>query len=303
MAPIIVTGSAHRSLSDAVAERLGVRVCRSALRRFPDSELHAEIGESVRAGDVYLIQPTGPPVDHHLMELLFLADACRRAGAARITAVMPYFGYARQDRRVREREAMGGRLSADLLAAAGFARVIAVDLHTASLEGFFSMPLEHLSAVPLLANAIEETVSERSVIVAPDLGAVKLAEHYAELLHRPIAIVHKTRLSGESVKARGIVGEVAGRVPIIVDDMISTGGTIEAAAGALIAAGCVPEITVAATHGLLVGPALERLAALPLKQTVLTDSLPAPAHQALALTVVGLAPMLAEIVARLNVGD
>jgi ribose-phosphate pyrophosphokinase len=298
---VVVAGSGNPLLADAVAERLGTRVCRSVLNRFPDSELHAEIDESVRGCDVYVVQPTGPPVDRHLMELLFLADASRRAGAARLTGIVPYFGYARQDRRANGREAVGGRLIADLLASAGLERIVALDLHTVSLEGFFSMPLEHLSAVSLFANAIE--VTDKTVIVAPDLGAVKLAERYGELLSRPIAIAHKIRLSGEEVKVRGIVGEVRGRAPIIVDDMISTGGTIEAAAAAMIAAGCIPEITVVASHALLVGPAIRRLSALPLKRIVVTDSLPTPEHGSLALQVVSIAPMLAETVSRLNVGE
>jgi ribose-phosphate pyrophosphokinase len=299
----IVAGSGNPALADSIAERLGTRVSRSVLNRFPDSELYVEIDESVRGCDVYVVQPTGPPIDRHLMELLFLADACRRAGAARLTAIIPYFGYARQDRRAKGREAVGGRLIADMLGVARFERIVAVDLHTVSLEGFFSVPLEHLSAVSLLANAIEESVTDKSVIVAPDLGAVKLAERYGELLRRPIAIAHKTRLSGEEVRVRGIVGEVAGRLPIIVDDMISTGGTIEAAAAAMIAAGCLPEITVVASHALLVGPAVRRLSALPLKRIVVTDSLPTPEHGPLALQVVSLAPMLAESVSRLNIGE
>src|ERR1019366_3981895 len=150
---------------------LGTRVCRSVLNRFPDTELHAEIEESVRGCDVYVVQPTGPPVDRNLMELFFLADACRRAGASRLTAIVPYFGYARQDRRANGREAVGGRLIADLVVGAGFGRIVALDLHTVSLEGFFSVPLEHLSAVSLFANAIEELVTDKSVILAPDLGA------------------------------------------------------------------------------------------------------------------------------------
>ncbi len=299
----VVAGSGNPALADSIAERLGTRVCRSVLDRFPDSELYVEIVESVRGCDVYVVQPTGPPIDRHLMELFFLADACRRAGAARLTAMVPYFGYARQDRRAKGREAVGGRLIADMLGVARFDRIVAVDLHTVSLEGFFSVPLEHLSAVSLLANAIEELVTDKSVIVAPDLGAVKLAERYGELLRRPIAIAHKTRLSGEEVRVRGIVGEVAGRMPIIVDDMISTGGTIEAAAAAMIAAGCLPEITVVASHALLVGPAIRRLSALPLKRIVVTDSLPTPEHGPLALQVVSLAPILAESVSRLNIGE
>ena len=300
---VVVAGSGNPSLADSIAERLGTRVCRSVLNRFPDTELHAAIEESVRDCDVYVVQPTGPPVDAHVMELLFLADACRRAGAARLTGIIPYFGYARQDRRAKGREAVGGRLIADLLEAASFQRIVTVDLHTVSLKGFFSMPLEHLSAVSLFANAIEESVTDKSVIVAPDLGAVKMAERYGELLGRPIAIAHKTRLSGEEVRVRGIVGEVAGRAPIIVDDMISTGGTIEAAAVAMIAAGCIPEITVVASHALLVGPAIHRLSALPLKRIVVTDSLPTPGHGSLPLQVVSIAPMLAETMSRLNVGE
>jgi ribose-phosphate pyrophosphokinase len=300
---VVVAGLGNPSLADSIAERLGTRVCRSVLSRFPDTELHAEIDESVRGCDVYLVQPTGPPVDSHLMELLFLADACRRAGAARLTGIVPYFGYARQDRREKGREAVGARLVADLLGVASFERIVAVDLHTVSLEGFFNIPLEHLSATSLLANAIEELITDQSVIVAPDLGAVKLAERYAEVLRRPIAIVHKTRLSGEAVKVRGIVGEVTGRTPVIVDDMISTGGTIEAAAAALVSAGCLPQITVVASHALLVGPAIKRLSALPLNRIVATDSLPAPEHGSLPLRVVSLAPMLAEAMTCLNVGE
>ncbi len=300
---VVVAGSGHPALADAVAERLGTRVCRSVLNRFPDTELHAEIGGTVRDCDVYLVQPTGPSVDVHLMELLFLADACRRAGAGRLTGIIPYFGYARQDRRAKGREAVGGRLVADLLKTAGLDRILAVDPHTASLEGFFDVPLEHLSAVPLLANALADLPGDDGVIVAPDLGAVKLAERYAELLRRPIAIAHKIRLSGEEVTVRGVVGEVAGRTPIIIDDMISTGGTIAAAAAALIAGGCKPEITVAATHALLVGPAIARLAALPIRRIVVTDSLPIPARGPLPLEVVRLAPMLAEAASRLNVGE
>jgi ribose-phosphate pyrophosphokinase len=303
MNPVIVAGSGNIPLADSIAERLGIGVCSSVLNRFPDSELHAGIEDTVRGGDVYLVQPTGPPVDPHLVELLFLADACRRAGATHITAVVPYLGYARQDRRAKGREAVGGRLVADMLRVAGFERIVAVDLHTASLEGFFSMPLEHLSAVPLLANAVEESTTAKTVIVAPDLGAVKLAERYAELFRRPIAIAHKTRISGEEVKVHRIVGDVAGCAPLIIDDMISTGATIETAARALMAAGCVPEIMVVATHGLFVGPAITRLSALPLKRIVVADSLSPPPQGSLPLEVVSLASMLAETITRLHVGE
>jgi len=300
---IVLSGSANPALADSIAEKLGTRAGHRVLTRFPDSELHVEIHESVRGADVYLVQPTGPPVDQHLMELLFLADACRRAGAGRLTAIVPYFGYARQDRRAVGREAIGARLAADLLATVGLDRIVAVDLHTSGLEGFFGLPLEHLSAVALLANGVDAFVGREGVVVAPDLGAVKLAERYAELLRLPIAIVHKIRLSGEAVKVLDIVGMVRGRKPVIVDDMISTGATIEAASRALLAAGCVAEITVVATHALLVGPAIERLAALDLKRLVVTDSLALPAKVALPIQVLSLAPMLADAASRLNVGE
>ena len=296
----VIAGPGNPALAEAIAARLGIRPCGVTLERFPDTELHAEIKASVRGQDVYLVQPTGPPVDAHLMELLFLSDACRRAGAARITAIVPYFGYARQDRRAKGREAVGGRLAAELVRTVGLDRIVAVDLHTVSLEGFFGIPLEHLTAMPLLRIAVGESNPANAVVVSPDLGAVKLAERFAEPLGLPLAIVHKIRLSGQQVKVRGIVGDVNGRAPIIIDDMISTAGTIEAAAKALIEAGCTPEITVAAAHALFVGPAIERLSALPLKQIVVTDSLPAPLHGALPLRVVSLAPMLAEAIAHLN---
>ncbi|HYB91732.1 MAG TPA: ribose-phosphate pyrophosphokinase, partial [Candidatus Binataceae bacterium] len=297
------SGSANPALADSIAEKLGTRSAHRMIGRFPDTELHVEVQETVRGADVYIVQPTGPQVDQNLMELLFLADACRRAGAGRLTAIVPYFGYARQDRRAVGREAVGARVAADLLSTAGFDRIVAVDLHTVSLEGFFASPLEHLSAVALLANGVDTFVGRQGVIVSPDLGAAKLAERYAELLRLPIAIVHKVRLSGEAVKVVDIVGDVRGRTPVIVDDMISTGATIEAAAKALLSAGCAAEITVVATHALLVGPAIERLGALNLKRLVVTDSLAQPAKIALPMQVLSVAPMLADAASRLNVGE
>lgn len=300
MSLTLISGSANPALAESVAATLGLKPARRVLERFPDGELHVEVQEDLRGQDVYLFQPTGPPVDAHLLELLLLADACRRAGAARLTAVVPYFGYARQDRRARGGEPVGGRVVADLIAAAGLHRLVAVDLHTAALEGFFAAPLEHLSAVPVLVEAVRPAVAENAVIVAPDLGAVKLAERYARALDRPVATVHKVRLSGEEVRVRGLVGEVRGRAPLVVDDMISTGGTITAAVTTLLAAGCVPEVTVVASHALLVGPAVERLRAQPIRRLVVTDSVALPRDLPLALEVVGLAPLLAEAIDALH---
>jgi ribose-phosphate pyrophosphokinase len=295
----VLAGQANGPLAERVAAALGKELGPVKVQRFPDGELSVCVPDTVRGRDVYLLQPTGPPVESHLLELLLLADACRRAGAARLTAVVPYFGYARQDRRAGGREAVGGRLVADLMAGGGLDRVVAVDLHTAALEGFFTMPLEHLTAMPLLLDTVRPDVPADAVVVSPDLGAAKLAERYARALDLPVAVVHKIRLSGEEVRVTRVVGDVRGRTPLIVDDMISTGGTIEAAVAALLATGCRPPVVALATHALLVGSAIERLRAVPLRRLVVTDSLPLP-DTGLPLRVVGLAPLLAQAIERLH---
>jgi ribose-phosphate pyrophosphokinase len=300
MSFVLLSGSSNQALADAIAGELGVRLGRRELERFPDGELHVQLQESVRGQDVYLIQSTCPPVAEHLVELLLLADAARRAGAARLIAIIPYFGYARQDRRAGGREAIGARLAADLLAAVGFERVLGVDVHTGALEGFFSMPFEHLSAAGLLADAARPHVVDNTVVVAPDLGATKLAERYAAALGVPVAIVHKQRITGEEVSVRGITGDVRNRAPLIVDDMISTGGTIAAAATALLQAGCEPAMTVVASHALLVGPAVPRLSAIPVGRLIATDSVPPHLAASAALEVVSLAGLLADAIARLD---
>ncbi|MEW6268034.1 MAG: ribose-phosphate pyrophosphokinase [Thermodesulfobacteriota bacterium] len=298
----IVAGSASTALAGSIAMRLGVQPVQRTIERFPDGEMSIELGESVRGRDLYLVQSTSPPAEASLLELLLLADACRRSGAARSTAVIPYFGYARQDRRARGREAVGARVAADLVQTGGFARVVCVDLHTAALEGFFAVPVEHLTAVPLLADAIRGVFADDGVVVAPDLGAAKLADRYAARLGLPVALVHKVRASGERVSVRQVTGDVRDRRPIFVDDMITTGGTIEAAARALLAAGCRPEMAVVATHGVLVGPAAARLDALPIRRIVVTDTVAAPATLPRNLQTVAVADLLAEAIAGLHRG-
>ena len=298
----LFAGSANPSLATATAASLGVALGHRLIERFPDGELRIEIGETVRGHDVVLFQPTAPPVEEHLLELLLLADACHRAGASRLIAVIPYFGYARQDRRATGREPVAARVVADLIATSAVERVVAVDLHSAAIEGMLSVPLEHLSAVPLLAEAARggDGAGAGRVIVAPDLGAAKLAEQYATLLDLPVAIVHKTRLNGDAVSVRRITGEVRRQAPIVVDDMISTGGTIEAAVEAVVQAGALPDVTVAATHGLLVGPALARLARLSPRRLIVTDSVRVPEPLSVAHDVVSLAPLLATTIRRLH---
>jgi ribose-phosphate pyrophosphokinase len=255
----------------------------------------------VRGHDVYLIQPTCPPVDEHLFELLLMADACRRAGAIHLTAVIPYFGYARQDRRARGREPLSVRLIADLLITSGIHRVVAVDLHSQGVESAFAIPVEPLSAIPLLAEALRSSLSRNTVIVSPDLGAAKMAESYARLLDLPVAIIHKTRLSGAEVSVQRIVGEVRDKEVLVVDDMISTGGTIEKAIQALLEAGCSASgVNVAASHGLLVGPAAERLGKLPIEKIHVSDSVPKPDHFPVPIQVSSLDALLAEAIQRLH---
>lgn len=299
----LFSGSANPRLAQAVAEALGVPLGECELGCFPDDELSVRLHESTRGCDVYLVQPTSPPADRHLFELLLMADAARRAGAARVTAVVPYFGYARQDRRTGGREPVAARVVADMLGAGAIDRLVAVDVHTPAIEGFFSVPVETLSAVPLLAQAAKAHAASAPVLVAPDLGAVKLAERYARVLQAPVAIVHKTRVSGSEVRVTGITGDVLHRAPIIVDDMISTGGTIEAAADAAIVAGCTPQMTVVASHGLFVGPAVERLRRLPLTSIVVTDSVPPPQAIALPVDTVSIGPLLADAIRRLNADE
>jgi len=299
----LLTGTANPSLAARIAAQLDVPLGQSTIAHFPDGELHVELEESVRGRAVYIVQPTSAPVADHLLELLLLADASHRAGAATVSAVVPYFAYARQDRRAQGREAVAARVLADLLAAGHIQRVLALDLHTATLEGFFAVPLEHLSAVPRLIEAVRPLAGANGVVVSPDLGAVKLAERYAGALAMAVAVVHKTRLSGLEVRAQGVIGEVRGRIPIVVDDMISTAGTAAAAIECVLAAGALPEVTLVASHGLFVGPAVERLRALPIHRLVTTDSVPLPASMPLPLEVVGLDELLADAIRRLERGE
>jgi len=295
--PTLIAGRANPALAEGVARCLGVALTPVTIERFPDGECHVQLQTSPRGQDVFLIQPTSPPPDEHVMELLSLADACRRAGAARVTAVVPYFGYARQDRRAKGLEAVTARLVADLMAASGVERVVTLDLHTEAIEGFFTLPVERLTAVPLLAEAIRSACPANGVVVAPDLGAAKLADAYGRLLDLPVAIVHKTRSGPEAVTVSGIAGEVRGRVPIIVDDMISTGGTIEAATWAVAAAGAQREgLVVAATHGLFVGACVNRLRGLDLKRLIVTDSVARAPTPGLPLEVASVAGVLAEAI-------
>lgn len=294
----IVAGTANVALAVDVAAALSCELTACEVERFPDGELRPAVA-NVRGDDVYVVEPTGPPVSENVVELLLLLDACRRAGAGRVTAVVSYFGYARQDRRGKAGEAVGARVIADALVSAGAQRLVIVDPHTAALEAMCSVPVEMLTAVPVLASAISSDLAEDAVVVAPDLGAVKLAERYAALVARPVAVVRKTRVSGAAVRAEELVGQVEGRSALIVDDMISTGSTIEAAARVLRAHGATGDIVVAATHGLFVHPAPGRLAPFT-SRLVVTDSLPCTDQPELRIEIRSIAALLADAIGRLH---
>ena len=292
MAPLLLSGSAHPALSRALAGALGVPLGEVKLERFPDGELCVEVPASVSGREVVLLQTLAPAAESALLELVFLADACRRAGAARISAVVPYLAYARQDRAVSGREPIGALIVAGLLERAGLDEVWSVEVHSAAAESAFRIPLRHLSALPLLAEALGR--DEKRVVVSPDRGGMARAARMAELLGAPLVCVDKHRTSGAEVSVRRVSGEVRGLRPVIVDDMITTAGTIEATGRALLEAGCLPELTVVATHALLVGPAVARLSGLPVVRLVTTDSLPLRATLPFPIEVRSLAPLLAE---------
>jgi ribose-phosphate pyrophosphokinase len=291
----LFSGSGNPPLAAAIGRELGLPLGNAILGRFPDEELHVEVLADVRGRDAYVVQSLRPPAERALLELLLFSDALRRAGAASVTAAVPYLAYARQDKVVPGRP-LGARVVADLLQAAGIWRVVAVDLHSPAAEACFGIRIEHLSAIGLLAEAIGPVAN--GVIVSPDVGGVSRAEAYAKRLGLPVAIVHKTRLSGAEVAVGAVIGEVRGRSPIVVDDVISTGATIEAAVRALRGAGCNEEITVAATHSLLVGGASERLARLRIRQLVTTDSLPTDGAPQFPVARVSIARLIAGALAR-----
>ncbi|HVJ90594.1 MAG TPA: ribose-phosphate pyrophosphokinase, partial [Labilithrix sp.] len=230
---VVLAGSANPALAASLARELGLALGESTVERFPDGELHVEVAAlGIRGMDVVMVQPTSNLASNHLLELLLMADACRRSGARSVSAVIPYFGYARQDRRKKDGEPIGIRVVAQILATARFERIITVDLHSDVTEAAIDVPVEHLSAVPLLANALEKQTGPDSVVVAPDFGAVRLARQYAHLLRLPLAVVHKVRRSGTRVDIEGVAGDVQGLRPIFVDDMVATGATIVTAARA-----------------------------------------------------------------------
>ncbi len=299
MRTVLFAGSSHPALARDIARELDLPLGACHVERFADGELDVELKEEVRHAEVFIIQGLHAPVGEHVLEQALLSDACHRAGARSVTAVVPYLGYARQDRREQNNVPLGARVVAELLAAGHIDRLVCMDLHSRAVEGCFAVPVEHASALPSLVDHVRARVPPNSVVVSPDLGAIKRAEMFARPLELPVAVVHKQRLSGSEVQVNGVVGDVKGKHCIVCDDMISTGGTIVAAVNALLAAGAQPEFTVVAAHGLFAGPAMERLAKLPLARVVVSDSVPPPAHPTFQLERVRCAPRLASVIRRL----
>jgi ribose-phosphate pyrophosphokinase len=301
--PALIVGSASRHLASGIARDLGREFAAATIERFPDGEVNVTLDEPVRGEHVVMLAATSPPVNDHLVELLALADACRRADAARITALIPYFGYARSDRRDGRRTPIMASLVGELTQRAGIDHVVTMDVHTPALEGFFRIPVDNLPAIPLLANAVRSAGSAEpeSVIVAPDVGAVRLANRYAALHDLPVAVCHKRRLGGSQVSVGRITGDVSGRRCLIIDDMISTGATIAESARALDDAGAAPEHVVAATHAVFAPGALDRLTDAGVRALYVTDTIELHDSAAARLVpkVVSVGPLLATAIRRL----
>jgi ribose-phosphate pyrophosphokinase len=298
----LFAGSAAVDLAASVAREIGVKLGASSVERFPDGEVWVGLDESVRRRDVFIIQSTSPPVNDNLIELLAFADACRRASAASVTAVVPYFGYARQDTRHGRREPVTARMVADLIEAVGIDNLITVDLHTPQVEGFFHIPVDSLTAVSTLSKYVSERLPAGTVVVSPDAGRVKMAGEYARLLGAPVAVLHKRRESGTATKVTHLVGDVRDRPCLIIDDMISTGGTIAESIEALLEAGARPEITVAATHAVFSEGSVDKLSHKALREVVVTDTISTAAHRWSRLRVVSVAPLIASAIQRFATG-
>jgi len=296
---VLVSGRAHPQLAEEVAEALGTELLPTDAYTFANGELYIRFGESVRGTDAFVLQSHATPINKSIMEQLIMVDALKRASAARITVVAPCYGYARQDKKHRGREPISARLMADLFKTAGAHRIMAVDLHTAQIQGFFDGPVDHLWAMPLLAQYVRTRVApDNLTVVSPDAGRVRLADQWSDFLGAPLAIIHKRRDPSvpNQVRVHELVGEVEGRTCVIVDDMIDTGGTIVQAAEALFE-NDAKEVIVASTHGLLSGPAVERLRDSRITEVIVTDTLPIADEKRFdGLTVLSIAPLIARAV-------
>jgi len=300
----IFSGNANRELAESICRSVEVPLGKAQVTRFSDGEIYVEIGENVRGVTCFVVQPTSTPVNDHLMELLIIIDALKRASAGSIVAVMPYFGYARQDRKVKPRTPISSKLVADLLTAAGVNRVVSMDLHAGQIQGFFNIPFDHLYAMPVLLEYMREKFTDGVVVVSPDAGGVERARAHAKRLGGALAFIDKRRPAPNVSEVMHIVGDVRDRDVLIIDDLIDTAGTLTQAAAAVTEAGA-RRVFAAAAHGVFSGDALERIAASPLQEVIVTDSIPLTA-QGRAVTKIrqtSVARLLGEAIKRIHHGD
>ena len=299
----VFTGNANPALAQEICDHLSVPLAKASVKSFSDGEIMVEINENVRGRDVFVVQPTCQPSNQNLMELLVMIDALKRASASRITAVIPYFGYARQDRKVAPRTPITSKLVADLITTAGAQRVLCVDLHAGQIQGFFNIPVDHLYAAPVVLDDIKSRFSGEVVVVSPDAGGTERARAFAKRLNAGLAIIDKRRSAANVSEVMHIIGDVDGKTCIIVDDMIDTAGTLCQAATALKAHGA-GDVHATATHAVLSGPALERINASSLKEVLICNTIPAEAKviECPRLRIISVAKLLAEAINRIH-GD
>jgi ribose-phosphate pyrophosphokinase len=297
----ILTGNANRELAGSVSEYIGIPLTDTTVTTFSDGELMVQINENVRGSDIFVIQPTCTPVSNNIMELLLIIDALKRASASRITAVIPYYGYGRQDRKVQPRVPISSKLVADLLTAAGTNRVLTIDLHAGQIQGFFNIPVDHLYAAPVLHDFIKRCDFKELVIVSPDAGGVERARSFARRRNASLAIIDKRREVANVSKVMNVIGDVRGKDAIILDDMIDTAGTTTQAAQALIEGGA-RRVMAACTHAVLSGPAIERINASPLEKVIATDTIPLMEKMAACskLEVLSISKLLGEAIKRIH---
>jgi ribose-phosphate pyrophosphokinase len=301
---IIFSGNSNPALSKKVCSYLNVALGGEKVKRFSDGEIQIEIDENVRSRDVFVIQSTCSPVNENLVELLLMLDALKRASAARITAVIPYYGYARQDKKVAPRVPISAKLVADMLTIAGASRIITLDLHAGQIQGFFDIPVDNLFAAPVLIEHIRNNFNNDLVIVSPDAGGVERARAFAKRLNAGLAIIDKRREAPNEAKAMAVVGDVAGKVVVILDDMVDTAGTLVEAAGAIIKNGA-REVYAVCAHPVLSGPSIERIENSPLKALVVTDTIPLRenARSCKKIKVLSISELIGEAIIRSFKGD
>jgi ribose-phosphate pyrophosphokinase len=301
----LISGTANPELAKKISEYLATPLVQTKITRFSDGEVFVEIKENVRGADVFIIQPTCPPVNENLVELLIMIDAARRASARRITAVIPYYGYARQDRKTAPRTPITAKLVANVIVVAGARRVLTMDLHAGQIQGFFDIPVDHLYAMPVFLEYLKDKFrGEEIVIVSPDAGGVERAREYAKRLNATMAIVDKRRPRPNESEVMNIIGDVKDKIAVIIDDMIDTAGTICKAASAVMDRGA-KEVYAVATHPVLSGPAVERLAQSPIKEVVVSDTIPLreEAQKVDKIKVLSVSKLLGEAIRRIHTDD